>query len=272
MLEQAHLWSVPEFPGLELLHAFYVRHSFPRHTHDFYVIGSVEEGVEAFFNKNQMRYASLGDISLTNPDEIHTGQAGTPAGYRYRAFYPTAKLLQSIGEDITGKAQGVPFFLNAVVPDAEVSSLLLEAHKSFETPASSLEREEKLYRALGLLMLRHADTRLQPKVLFEDSALVKKVRSYLHDHNADSVTLEQLASLAKVTPSYVVRLFKKHVGIPPHEYQTQLRVMAAKRLLQKGWHAAEVALETGFYDQSHLNRHFKRLVGVTAGQYQKALQ
>jgi AraC-like DNA-binding protein len=267
MQEEARLWQAEAFSGLEFLRAFYVKHSFPRHTHEFYVIGTVERGIEAFFNQNQMQYAKKGDISLTNPDEIHTGHAGTNEGYLYRAFYPTPELLQKVAEDVTGKAQNIPFFPKAVVPDAEVSGLLLKTHKSFEGKASRLEREEKLYKALGLLILRHADTTLNPKPLYNDSILVNKVREFLHEHVAEQVTLEQLAALVNVTPTYIARLFKKTVGLPPHEYQTQLRVKKAKHLLQTSLSSAEVALETGFYDQSHLNKHFKRLVGVTAGQY-----
>jgi AraC-like DNA-binding protein len=267
-MEQARVWRMDD---LELLRAFYITHTFPRHTHEFYVIGVVEQGVEAFFNKTQMHYAKSGDISLTNPDEIHTGHAGTSEGYLYRAFYPSAELLQSIAEDVTGKHQGILFFPSAVVPDEDVASVLLETHQTLEQNVSTLECQEKLHRALGLLLLRHADTRLKPKPIYNDSILVTKVRDYIRDHATQEVKLEHLASLVNVTPSYVTRLFKKTVGLPPHEYQTQLRVSHAKRLLQKGLKPVEVALESGFYDQSHLNKHFKRLVGVTASQYQRAI-
>jgi AraC-like DNA-binding protein len=268
-MEQAHVWRVND---LELLRAFYITHTFPRHTHEFYVVGVVEQGVEAFFNKTRMHYAKQGDISLTNPDEIHTGHAGTSEGYLYRAFYPTVELLQDIAEDISGKRQGVPFFSKAVVPDKEVSRILLETHQTLEENASPLEQEEKLRKALGSLLLRHSDTLLKPRAVYTDSGLVTKIRDYLHDHAADAVTLEQLSNLVNVTPSYVSRVFKKSVGLPPHEYQTQLRVNHAKQLLQKGISPIEVALESGFYDQSHLNKHFKKLVGVTARQYQQAIR
>jgi AraC-like DNA-binding protein len=267
-MEEARFWQVGD---LELLRAFYITHSFPRHTHEHFVVGVVEKGVEAFFNQNQMQYATSGDVSLTNPDEIHTGHAGSSEGYFYRAFYPTATLLQTITEGLTEKPQTIPFFPKAVVPDASVSSLLLATHKSFEHPASTLEREEKLYQALSLLILRHADTNLKPKPLYQDSVLVGKVREYLNDNAAQNISLGHLAKLVNVTPSYVSRVFKKIVGLPPHEYQTQVRVHKAKYLLKKGLPPLEVALETGFYDQSHLNKHFKRLVGVTTGQYQKHL-
>jgi AraC-like DNA-binding protein len=267
-MEQAKVWRTGD---LELLRAFYVAHTFPRHTHEFYVVGVVEQGVEAFFNKTQMHYAKYGDISLTNPDEIHTGHAGTSQGYLYRAFYPTVELLRDIAEDISGKEQGIPFFPKAVAPDREVSKVLLETHHLLEENASPLEQAETLRKAFGLLLLRHADTTLQPRSVYTDSHLVTKIRNYLHEHATDNITLEQLSSLVNVTPSYVSRVFKKTLGLPPHEYQTQLRVNHAKSLLQKGTTPADVALEAGFYDQSHLNKHFKRLVGVTAYQYQRAV-
>jgi AraC-like DNA-binding protein len=268
-MEQANVWRVND---LELLRAFYVKHTFPRHTHEFYVVGVVEQGVEAFFNKTQMHYAKKGDISLTNPDEIHTGHAGTSEGYLYRAFYPTVELLRAIAEDITGKRQGIPFFSKAVVADKEVSKVLLETHQTLEGNASTLEQDEKLRKAFGLLLLRHADTAPRPRSIYTDSSLATKIRDYLHNHATDNVSLEQLSSLVNVTPSYVSRVFKKTVGLPPHEYQTQLRINHAKRLLQKGIAPVEVALESGFYDQSHLNKHFKRLVGVTAHHYQQAVR
>jgi AraC-like DNA-binding protein len=58
--------------------------------------------------------------------------------------------------------------------------------------------------------------------------------------------------------------------MPPHAFQTQVRVSRAKTLLLEGWSISQVASQTGFADQSHLTRHFKRLVGVTPGRYQQS--
>jgi AraC-like DNA-binding protein len=57
------------------------------------------------------------------------------------------------------------------------------------------------------------------------------------------------------------------MGMPPHAFQTQLRITRAKEMLRRGWPISRVALEAGFADQSHLTRHFKRLLQVTPGQY-----
>ncbi len=64
-----------------------------------------------------------------------------------------------------------------------------------------------------------------------------------------------------------MRVFRQETGLPPHTYLIQLRINQAKAHLQAGETIAEVAAATGFSDQSHLTRRFKRIVGVTPGQY-----
>jgi AraC-like DNA-binding protein len=70
-----------------------------------------------------------------------------------------------------------------------------------------------------------------------------------------------------MSPFYLLRVFHNAVGVPPHEYQTQVRIAQARKLIRKGMSISQVALTTGFFDQSHLYRNFKRIVGVTPGQY-----
>ena len=266
-LEQAKLWFTPEFPELELLSATYYQHAFPRHTHEHFVIGTVECGVEATVWRDQMVYSPPGEISFTNPDEIHTGHAATEDGYVYRSLYPQMELLTEIAHQLTGKPRAAIFFKTPNVRDEGLAGEMLALHQSLEQPASSLERQEGLYRFLGQLVLRYSSEPMSPQNLAAESNPVRQVQAFIREHFAQNLRLEELSGLVGLSPFYLARVFRKTLGIPPHEYQTQLRVERAKRMLRGGTGTAEVALEVGFYDQSHLNRHFKRLVGVTAGQY-----
>ncbi|GCE25873.1 hypothetical protein KDA_13570 [Dictyobacter alpinus] len=63
------------------------------------------------------------------------------------------------------------------------------------------------------------------------------------------------------------RSLENALGFPPHAYQTQIRIIHAKKLLADNLPLTEVALRTGFHSQSHLGWHFKRLVGITPGEY-----
>jgi AraC-like DNA-binding protein len=89
----------------------------------------------------------------------------------------------------------------------------------------------------------------------------------LHERFADELRLDGIARAVAMSKCHLVHLFHKEVGLPPHGYQIQLRVAHARRLVASGTPIAEVASLTGFADQSHLTRLFKRIVGVPPGQY-----
>ena len=97
----------------------------------------------------------------------------------------------------------------------------------------------------------------------------ERARACLHDTNARPVDLRTLAAQAGLSRFQALRAFKRHYGMPPHAYQLRVRVGLAQRSLRAGGQPAQVAADYGFVDQSHLTRHFKRLVGVTPAQYQR---
>ena len=76
---------------------------------------------------------------------------------------------------------------------------------------------------------------------------------------------------ARVQSGRFIRAFRKEVGLSPHAYLNQLRLLEARRLIAQGRAPADVATQVGFYDQSHLIRHFKRVYGITPGQYAAAV-
>jgi AraC-like DNA-binding protein len=102
-----------------------------------------------------------------------------------------------------------------------------------------------------------------------ERALVRRVREYLDENYADNITLDHLAQMVNLSAFHLNRIFKSEVGLPPHAYQTQVRVMRGKSLLAQGMAIDQVAVEVGFFDQSHFTNHFKRLFTYTPGIYQK---
>jgi len=99
--------------------------------------------------------------------------------------------------------------------------------------------------------------------------VIRAVRDALADRLADPPSLDELAVAAGMSPFALLRAFRDATGLPPHAYLNQLRVRLARRLLDAGLPPAEVAAEAGFADQPHLTRHFKRVVGVPPGAYQR---
>lgn len=267
--EHTRFWREPALSNLELLRATYITHAFAPHTHDGYAIGVIESGAEQFKYRRSVHVAPRGSIVVINPGEMHTGEAATEQGWTYRMLYPDVSLLQRAASEVAGKQQDIPFFPSPVVDDAMLATQLLRLHAMLESSPSALERDSRFLWVLAQLIVRHADahphTSLRP--LRGQHIWVQQVRAYLEDHYAENVSLEQLASFVNVSPFHLLRVFRDVVGLPPHNYLTQVRVRRARQLLQASLRPAEVALAVGFTDQSHLTKHFKSLVGVTPALY-----
>jgi AraC family transcriptional regulator len=100
---------------------------------------------------------------------------------------------------------------------------------------------------------------------------LKQVTDYIEYHLDQDLTLSELAAIAQISPSYFSALFKQSTGFAPYQFVIQCRVEQAKRLLKQGEASiAEIAYSLGFTHQSHLSRHFKRLVGVTPKAFLKS--
>lgn len=122
-------------------------------------------------------------------------------------------------------------------------------------------------------LLRHYSTQQKISPLTSQGLSkrqLKQVIEYVDQHLDQNLTLATLAAIAHMSPSYFSTLFKHSTGIAPHQYVIQYRINRAKQLLLQGMSVAEVSLHLGFSHQSHLSRHFKRLVGVTPKAFLKS--
>jgi AraC-like DNA-binding protein len=265
--ERAVYWRAADLGDLDLLRATFVRHSFARHAHEGYALGVIERGAEAFWYRGARHRAPAGSVVLINPGEVHTGQAAVATGWSYAMLYPEAELLRRVAAELAGRERAIPYFPEPVVHDPTLAAHIRRLHAILERSDETLERESQLFAVGARLVMRHAVERPEPRPAGIEVGRAALVRAYLEEHLAENVTLDELARLTSLSPFHLLRVFQRAVGLPPHAYLTQQRVWRAKKLLTTGMPIPQAALLSGFSDQSHLTRHFKRLVGVTPGQY-----
>jgi transcriptional regulator GlxA family with amidase domain len=104
-----------------------------------------------------------------------------------------------------------------------------------------------------------------------DDLVVGQVQDFVDDHLAADLTLDRLAEAAGVSPSSLGRRFREEMDTTPWRYVLRRRVEKAKELLRETDRSlAAIALDTGFYDQPHFTRTFKRFEGQTPGDYREA--
>jgi AraC-like DNA-binding protein len=99
------------------------------------------------------------------------------------------------------------------------------------------------------------------------AAAMQRVVQHIEQNLGQPLTLHELAQIAGLSIWRFATVFRQQVGISPHRYICRLRVERARELMRAGLSAAGAATEAGFYDQSHLSRHFKMVCGVTPGQF-----
>ncbi len=257
--------------GLELLDAKFHNHTFSRHVHEGYCINVIESGAQRFYRSGANHIAPQNSIVLVNADQVHDGHKAAENGWSYRAMYPTPELLSNVSLELQGAKSDAPWFPQAVVDDGFMANKLRELFALLSQSNNTLARETLYLSTMLQLISRHAKQTKRLLPLTHEPNVVRRMREYLDEHFAENVSMQTLADSAELSPFYLARLFNKTVGLPPHAYQVQRRVHKAKQLLrsESRYKLSDVAVECGFSDQSHLNRHFKRALGVTPGAYQR---
>jgi AraC-like DNA-binding protein/ElaB/YqjD/DUF883 family membrane-anchored ribosome-binding protein len=105
------------------------------------------------------------------------------------------------------------------------------------------------------------------------TATLEKIQVYVGELAVVNLTLPQLAAKACMSRFHFARLFRRSTGLSPHQYIVSQRIDRAKEMLCCSREPiAEIAMVVGFVDQSHLTRHFKRIIGATPARFRRFLR
>jgi AraC-like DNA-binding protein len=251
---------------VELLHAYYVQHAYPRHSHDYYVISLIERGRQSFTHKGTKYRTPPGGLILINPGVVHTGEAADAQGFELRSLYPSTTLMETAVFELTGH-RTLPCFKEVRVDHRWSTNSISSLHKALLEGAAMLESESRILWMMTHLIKRYADIGLTERHLGKEKRTIQQVRQYMEEHFAENVSLHTLARHVSLSPYYLLRAFRAEVGMPPYTYLESVRIRHTQQLIKAGKSLAEVAAEVGFSSQSHMTRQFKQIIGVTPGQY-----
>lgn len=208
-------------------------------------------------------------LGLIQSGEPHASRAEDSTQEALRLMFFSPEILMSTA--VMLEQSEPPVLPNLVVSDTVTVQQFLNLHATLSKDVSQLECETLIFAFLKQLILRCSEN---PPTLSElrEPSIVAVIRDYLRENYAENTSLTQLAQLVDRTPAHLVRVFSTETGLPPHAYQTQLRINRAKTLLVQGQPIAEIAQATGFADQAHFSRQFKRLNGVTPKLYRQNIK
>lgn len=238
---------------------------------DSYMVGELARGRVEWRARGATRTQGAGDLVFGEPGELYASHRHGAPG-TWNALFIAAPIVEQAAAEL-GIPGAAPHLRAAQARDLGLSRALARFHRVVAAGGTALERDEQLSDCVRRLVQGHAERRPaagRHATRANEPVAVRRAREFLHAQVATPVSLDELAGAAGVSKYHLVRAFRRAVGVPPHAYQVLLRVGLARRLIATGQAFSHVALVSGFAAQSHLNRHFTRVVGVTPGAFRRA--
>jgi len=241
---------------LPCIEAYFQGHGYAPHRHDTYAIGRTMAGVQSFRYQRGYRHSLPGQSIVLHPDELHDGHAGTGEGFRYRMVYVPPALLQPM---LGGRP--LPFVAQGISEDPRLAAPIQALLQRMDGPLDPLQEEDALFDlAQALSAVAGAPAGRQTC----DAAAAERARQWLHDHlhHSAPVTLTDLERASGQDRWRLSRDFRALYGTSPYRYLTLRRLDLARVLMAQGAPVAQASMAAGFFDQSHMTRHFTKAFGV----------
>ncbi|WP_230014173.1 AraC family transcriptional regulator [Pseudomonas chlororaphis] len=239
---------------------------YSRHSHAFFSIGAITAGQSIYLHEQARFRIDTGTVVLMNPGEVHACNPLEDQPWSYRMLYVDTSWLTELQHQL-GFSQELGF--RAFSPPYSTDPALYAGlNRLYETLVDE-QAETRHKHSAAVAFFSDLQQRLNPasQPPRESNQKLRRAADYIRAHCTHALKLEDICQAAELSPSYLIRAFKRHYGMTPHAFVVNQRVQFAQGRLREGEPIADVALEAGFADQAHFQRAFKQYMAATPGQY-----
>ena len=248
----------PTQSKMERIEAFFLNHAYEPHRHDTFAIGQTLSGVQSFHYCGAMQHSLPNMTMVIHPDEKHDGESGSIDGFRYKMVYVEPALIQKI---LGGKP--LPFIKNGISHDIR----LFQAAKNLIQSEDLLEEEDALYD-FAVVLNDVAGAKNQTNGSY-DYLAAEQAREFIHASLDQNISLEDIEKNIGRDRWNLSRDFRLLFGTSPHQYLIMRRLDVVKSCLIFGESITQAAMIAGFYDQSHMTKHFTKTFGLTPARWKQ---
>ncbi|WP_034632709.1 AraC family transcriptional regulator [Maridesulfovibrio bastinii] len=257
--------------GMTVLNAVMTDFSYSEHAHEEIAVGVTLSGIQEFTCNGSLFRSHPGDILIFNPGDVHNGHPGDNDALKYTMLYLDRRDFYALAASTVDKKQPCFRMPETNFRDNVLKKMILEMSGLVSPETSSgLEYEQLQYE-----IAKHFSRRLGifiPDAFIENKdSLLLRARDYILDNITRDISIEELCSLVNISKFHFIRLFRSQFGMTPHKYILNQKINMVRQALKTGAPPSMVAQDFGFFDASHMNRHFKRTYGITPKQYQRQL-
>ena len=234
---------------------------FDPHLHDTFSVVLLRSGSATLHTRRGAEPVHEGDVFVCNPFEVHGG--GSPyASVEYDVLYPTVRFARECWRTAVNR-ESLPLVHTVVIRPSETTQALFDALRSRDR--TDVPMETALMRLLGECTLDNVD------IAGGSFDAVNVACRIIQEQYAQTLDTERLAGYAGLHVSHFIRVFHRITGLAPQTYLRHVRVSRARELICADVELADVAVLTGFFDQAHLTREFKKIHGITPGRFAREI-
>ena len=233
------------------------------HMHSAFSIGAIDSGSVEYTVGAEKGSLSSGELVLINPETLHSCNPDNEFPRNYYVLYVDREWCAALQRSIWNVDRFVPSGL-CKLRDAKLYESFIRGMETILGRDDLLKKEQTVAELMERIFRASCADERQREEPWAD---IEKVTSMLNSRLSEEILLGEIAEDCAVNPFTLLRKFKAATSITPHAYRMNCRIERAKTLLRSGAELSRVALECGFYDQSHFSRCFKELTAVTPGEY-----
>lgn len=239
---------------------------YARHSHEFFSIGAITHGHSTYLHEKSRQRIDSGTVVLMNPGDVHACNPIDDQPWSYVMFYIDTQWLTNVQHD-AGLDHNTGFQPLAATHshDPELFRGLTRLFATLaDRQADALHKQTTTLRFFDGMQHTLGDTAPRPG---KPPSRLERAAEYINDNFKQPIRLDDLCHAASLSPSYLIRSFEQRYHLTPHAYLINRRVQHAREQLRQGRLIADIAHESGFADQAHLQRVFKKHLAATPGQY-----
>lgn len=261
-----HYWPFGEYPDVEVVHRTETSGHWCEFYETFAVTGVILGRPVEWRCGQTANLRAIDRLMLTQPGDLHVDVPPCSV-----SSWQVVRVPRVVVEREAVKQGLTPPIVLATRMSADPSAVaaFVDLHHSIRERGSPLEIRASLSRCVGILVEGCHDGGHRPAT---EHVSIRRARAYMRERLSCDGGLEELARTVGVGKFQLIKLFRRQCGLPPRKYLMYMRVARAKGLLSQGRLCTDVAQETGFYDQSHMNRWFQNVYGLSPGAYLRQRQ
>lgn len=237
-------------------------HAYKDHLHQELSIGYIDKG-ESILNISGVDYnIKAGEAVIIYPYVSHKCQPIDSNNWEFTMIYIESKFYEGVILNLDNtNSIGIKKFGDYEFNQIKKLSAVLKSN------ISGFDKEIELVNTL-IQLFTTCDINIQ----LQTSKKIEPIKTFIEEHFLEVMTLKDLEDKFGVNKFALIRSFKNEFNTTPNAYQLQLKANYAKQLLISSDNITDIALQSGFYDQAHFTKEFKKAYGITPLQYQRALK